>query len=834
MVLSWPQPCWIVLLQISYLVKPKPFFIQVTTSGQEHSATRIIPFCISALSPPCCIRIPLFSAHEWAAQILRGSYSANVGAHNQDQLPCVVYHTDTTACFELLFVPVQVRGQTGRQGITGLDMSVGTRVGRDSLVRPEAPLGANDKEYMVSPQHEGIRKRSIRKAISIASRTGLSLYRGKILAANVAFKPSPPRTEEASSGHRMHIFSWNCSGLSQELLAELLLWLDCNPQISVIFLQETHWGQSMEWSKKDWHFIHSASGQPNSAGLLVGVRDSLARVDGISWAEPLPGRLLHVRCFAGDQHVDLVNCYQHALAFGDSQKLDKLYGKRRGFWQALSKLVSAIPFRSQLVLGGDFNCSLEAESKVVGHGVLPGSQVESARQDRSLFMDILVRGKLCALNTWSRKFATYEHPKGRSQIDFVMVRQHSADRVAKQTKPEKTILAGWRTSGHLPLQANLILSWKPWKRSRKSSALPAQRVPKLLGFLGEQGIHGLYDDLRLQEQHSIRPRMPQLESSNRQVLSLWELKKRLRLCSPCTLGGFFRAFGQVVVYCRAQRELRKSIRRNKRRQLLDTLQLAEEAAKSTSASSLFGYVRLLCPKTMRQRVRLRDDAGSLVDRKTECKILAEYASRLFHGNARQPDLPELLPVSEEIFSAQAWSDAISKIPSSKAVPSFSPQTSALKANLNTVCCRLEHISRLCLSCQAADIPAEWLSVQIAWLPKPAKSPSRPEHLRTIGLMPADQKALLHIIKNHIKPEVLDRLAAYPQYAYRSRSSTHDAILRASSHCAVVRSSLEACSNDLTSKLLGADKTELVGGLMASLDLAKAFDSLPHREIYLSL
>ena len=330
---------------------------------------------------------------------------------------------------------------------------------------------------MVSPQHEGIRKRSIRKAISIASRTGLSLYRGKILAANVAFKPSPPRTEKASSGHRMRIFSWNCSGLSQELLAELLLWLDYNPQISVIFLQETHWGQTMEWSKKDWHFIHSASGQPNSAGLLVGVRDSLAKVDGIS----------------------------------------------------------------------------------------------------------------CALDTWSRKLATYEHPKGRSQIDFVLVRQHSADRVAKQTKPEKTILAGWRTSGHLPLQANLILSWKPWKRSRKPNSLPAQKVPKLLGFLGEQGIHGLYDDFMLQEQHSMRPRMPQLESSNRQVLSLWELKKRLRLCSPCILGGFFRAFRQVVVYCRAQRELRKSIRRSKRRQLLETLQLAEEAAVSASSSNLFGY-----------------------------------------------------------------------------------------------------------------------------------------------------------------------------------------------------------------------------------------------------
>ena len=221
---------------------------------------------------------------------------------------------------------------------------------------------------------------------------------------------------------------------------------------------------------------------------------------------------------------------------------------------------------------------------------------------------------------------------------------------------------------------------------------------------------------------------------------------------------------------------------------------------------------------MRQRVRLRDDTGSLVDREAERKLLAKYASKLFRGSERQPDLPELLPLSEEIFSAQAWSDAISKIPGSKSVPSFSPQTSEWKNNLDTVRSRLEHIS-FCSDCMAAK------TGQIAI------EAGKPQDDRPYACRPEGSTAY-H--KDHIKPEVLTQLAAYPQYAYGSGSSTHDAILRASSHCAVARSTLEACSNDLTSKLLGADKTELVGGIMASLDLAKAFDSLPHREIYLSL
>ena len=351
--------------------------------------------------------------------------------------------TDTHASSSTSSRP-QVRGRTLHDPSDNAQGSVGTRVGRASLGRPEAPIGVNDKEFMVSPAHGSINKRSLQKAIRQAACTGSSMYRGKRMFTNVNRKlPQGVRHSEAG-GRRIHVFSWNCSGLSQEVMAELMLWLQHHSQIQVVFLQETHWGQSMEWSKNGWHFVHSASGKQNSAGVLTGICESFAKADTISWHEAIPGRLLQVGCFSGTQHLDLVNCYQHAMAYGASEKLEALYGKRRSFWRALSKLLCSFPFRSQMIMGGDFNCSLETEHRIAGFGVLPGSQVEQAKQDRDLFMDVLRTSRLCALNTWSKKRSTYTHPRGSSQIDFIFVRQQSADAGAKRSQPTDTVLAGWR------------------------------------------------------------------------------------------------------------------------------------------------------------------------------------------------------------------------------------------------------------------------------------------------------------------------------------------------------------------------------------------------------
>ena len=73
----------------------------------------------------------------------------------------------------------------------------------------------------------------------------------------------------------------------------------------------------------------------------------------------------------------------------------------------------------------------------------------------------------------------------RSLPDFVLVRQHSADALAKQTLPVKTILAGWRSSGHAPIIASIPLCWQPWRLGLRKQRITAQELRVKLGFCSD-------------------------------------------------------------------------------------------------------------------------------------------------------------------------------------------------------------------------------------------------------------------------------------------------------------------------------------------------------------
>ena len=129
------------------------------------------------------------------------------------------------------------------------------------------------------------------------------------------------------------------------------------------------------------------------------------------------------------------------------------------------------------------------------------------------------------------------------------------------------------------------------------------------------------------------------------------------------------------------------------------------------------------------------------------------------------------------------------------------------------------------------IPSLWTRVQLAWLPKPGKTPSCPEHLHTIGLMGVDTKAFMILLKSEEHPYIMTMLQHTPQFAYRSGVSTLDAILRVGQHFSDVRRDIESTSTSHLSKLLGDQIPELIGGLAISLDLSKAFDCLPYAEMF---
>ena len=291
----------------------------------------------------------------------------------------------------------------------------------------------------------------------------------------------------------------------------------------------------------------------------------------------------------------------------------------------------------------------------------------------------------------------------------------------------------------------------------------------------------------------------------------------------------------VLQLQKRRRELQSIVRARKRRQLLETLQIAAEAASRGDSRGLFRCVRWLAPRAVKRSIRLRDENGMLMHPKAECRMLANYAESLFAAT-RAIDIPnlQLQPLNPDIFAPDQWEKAFLHLRVGKAVPAGAPSVQQWKDYRHTASDKLGQIARDSLCCATPSVPVEWSEVQLAWLAKAGKTPSQPQNLRSVGLMPVDSKAFLIVLRSAVAPYIEHAMRDHPQYAYRKGASTADALMRAAGHCFGVRQLLQQHRRDHTAKMLGEASVPLVGGLMCGIDLQKAFDAFPHSEIHVSL
>ena len=283
---------------------------------------------------------------------------------------------------------------------------------------------------------------------------------------------------------------------------------------------------------------------------------------------------------------------------------------------------------------------------------------------------------------------------------------------------------------------------------------------------------------------------------------------------------------------RTHRELKRHCRSRKREQLLQLLTGAEEAFRRGDSRAFFGFVRMVSPKQYLPQIKLRGDEGQMLSQEQEGQLLLAHVLKIFTGDCS--NLPALVRMPEKVFSAQNWAKAIQEVKERKAVPRGDAQIAAWKRDTQGHAQTLSEFGVSFLCSDAPWVPTLWCKIQIAWLPKPKKTPCHPEHLRTVGLMSGDSKAFMVLLKNAAHEVVQQSMRSFPQFAYRSGASTLDAILRVTEHCHRVRGVLEGINSSKTARLMGSELPELRGGLMVAIDLTKAFDNVTYREMYLAL
>ena len=253
---------------------------------------------------------------------------------------------------------------------------------------------------------------------------------------------------------------------------------------------------------------------------------------------------------------------------------------------------------------------------------------------------------------------------------------------------------------------------------------------------------------------------------------------------------------------------------------------ARTAAINGNLREFYKVVRLLAPQGSKRRFQLCQ-GGAPLPPERELAIMQKHFEEQFASHnaslaTHEPwecDDPVLVTVAEV-----QWH--LDKLPARKAgAPSTSPGA----------------VWRLCsdlvspfIAQQLSDrwgqgskcVPHLWTTATLALLLKAGKNGSEPKHFRPIGLLDALGKSCISMVLHKIKSDLEAFVRTAPQFSYIAGRSTEDALRRVFYHWEA-RQLREAHARNPHQRFAGLRMPSWQGGVQICLDLASAFDTVPH-------
>ena len=697
------------------------------------------------------------------------------------------------------------------------------------------------------------RKKSYIKACRKAAKEGVAKYRG------IHLEPKELGMREVSSLHgapldlvapirrrilrapqekfELDVLSWNVGGLTSRYLDEVVSLLETQDyrRVRIVSLQETHWSTSSVFSKGNWHIVTSSVPQGRKAGVMTMLHKSMCTLSDIRAHELIPGRLHHVRLPWQNSHIHVVTGYQHVWQshISKNENIDQ-----RGCWtEQLSQCLRRLPQRDKVLVCADFNSVAKRELPWVGPCALPN---KSRAKKHLKPINALCRDHhLVALNTFScRHPHTFHNGTTKTQIDFILMRQKDSLHKAKQAKPQHFFPVGATRQGpkHSPIRATVHVP--PYRKPQAHKAAfdltgleegfrkKDERWAAFSAAISEAVVTSQADawqEMELAMLNVVEQFYPRNSRRPRNTTEIgpdyWHRHRTLR---------HLKAQGQAAqeAYHLLKAEIDTEIKQYKRVQLerrrerQERLLAAAEEDKRHKSHNLSKALRSLAPWKPPEKVSLRDPQGRLLSEQAEAELIKEYSRKVFCQSGGLLPIEQPSPI--EVTASQVAEHAHS-IPLGKAVPRAAAPVAAWRS----------------ISAQAAQVVARKLSEDmgrsnldthlkdpyVSWLPKPNKPPCKPEHLRPIGVLSVPAKILAGVVREEVSSTVQHMARNAPQYAYLKKRGTREAILQAVKHLEEARAL--AAVGQRRHRLQGSTshRTPLLGSIVLSLDLSKAFDSV---------
>ena len=215
------------------------------------------------------------------------------------------------------------------------------------------------------------------------------------------------------------------------------------------------------------------------------------------------------------------------------------------------------------------------------------------------------------------------------------------------------------------------------------------------------------------------------------IQHLWRLRKQARYTAVQAkrTGRLFAAWKAAIRYHLEAKKATKACHAKKRQEILDLLQLTEDAAQQGDQRKAYQMVKKLARGPPRNRVLLKDDNGKLTTKKEEHDCLVSFSKALFAPQIEQPQREqEVLPL---VFTLEEVQHELQITQVGKAVPPGVAPAAAWRISADLVAPLLQQAFAQHATLNAV-LPERWTDAWIVWLPKPGKAPSNPAALRPIG------------------------------------------------------------------------------------------------------
>ena len=690
-----------------------------------------------------------------------------------------------------------------------------------------------------------IRKRSFARMQKRLMLHGFSIYKGRIYTSIPVDSPSKTpvvptgKPTRSKARRRLSHLSWNCCSLTTAAFSELLIWLSIQ-SVDLVFLQATRWTLEQPWSSHGYHIVPSASAARDNAGLLTLISSRVCTKDDISFSDPWPGRLQLIKCKTPWGTIDLINFYQFTTQ--STQGRPAPFEARRKLWDALEQQIRSAPYRNVLVLGGDFNTSLERSSA-------------SSFQDVGTFRNLISDFGLTSLRVHDAS-PTFIGPRGSSRIDFVFMRRAQADRQAHGSfcLTSFPLLQARAFPDHVPILSSIPVDWKVWYNPKQKPCVTLTKQDLQLidhhyransqswqDF--QTKIHdSLASDQALDVQFPVRQimhlsknmfscaptnKLPlwMKESTRSLVAQKWKHLHLARqgLGDTMPLSKCFHVWFHVSRFFRCHRLLAKHCTEQKKERFRSITADAARAAAAHDTRALYQAIRLLTPKQVRRMVRFRGSVGEPMLAEQELHHMERHFAPIFQTSEAPTTTdtctPVLLTEAELVFQLAQTKKYKAVAPST--IPALLIR--ALAPALGDWLHRYLQQSWRTAPC----IPQMWKDATLALLPK--RQVLTPGDLRPIALTCGLGKAVLGGYVRRIHQELYPRMCQLPLVAYLPHRGVLDALLIIFDFCDHVRSACKQLAPGPW-RLRPAPKDCLRGGLILSLDLKQAPDRLPRPQL----